>query len=157
VAATPFLELDDDIKGRIAVDADEVGRLNPQCGDMRQLHHLALYDPETGLAVGVKFVRDDEFWVPLHIPGRPLYPGVLMIEGAAQLASVYYRKKAGESRFLGFARCDNVVFRGQVTPGETLYFISNEVLFSPRRFVSDLQGIVDGRLVFEARITGMPM
>ena len=157
MAATPFLELDEKITARVAVDADEVGRLNPQCDDMRQLSHLALYDPQGGLAVGVKYVRDDEFWVPQHIPGRPLYPGVLMIEAAAQLASVYYRKKAGESRFLGFARCDNVVFRGQVTPGETMYFISNEVSFSPRRFVSDLQGVVNGRLVFEARITGMPM
>jgi len=157
VASTPFLDIDDDLAARVAVTAEEVGRLNPQCGDMRQLGHLLLYEPEEGMAVGVKHVRDDEFWVPQHIPGRPLYPGVLMIEAAAQLASVYYRKKAGESRFLGFARCDGVVFRGQVVPGETMYFISREVSFSPRRFISELQGIVNGRLVFEATITGMPM
>jgi 3-hydroxyacyl-[acyl-carrier-protein] dehydratase len=93
--------------------------------------------------------------VPLHIPGRPLMPGVLMIEAAAQLCSIFFRMRYDVRRFLGFTRCDQTTFRGQVLPGDTLYLLSKEMSRNPRRFVSRTQGVVDGRLVFESKITGM--
>ena len=140
---------------QVAVSAAEVGRMNPQCGAMRQLDHVIWIDDDGGRMLGVKHVTNAEFWVPLHIPGRPLMPGVLMIEAAAQLCSIFFRHRTKEHRFLGFTRCDETVFRGQVVPGDTLYLLSEEVQFSPRRFVSRSQGVVNGKLVFESRITGM--
>jgi len=143
---------------QVAISADEVGRLNPQCGEMRQLDHVIWVDNNGGRALGVRYVRDDEFWVPLHIPGRPLMPGVLMIESAAQLCSAFFQRfRTKQQRFLGFTRCDQTIFRGQVVPGDTLYLLSHELTSRPRRFVSQTQGVVDGRLVFESRITGMVM
>lgn len=143
--------------GGVAVSYDEVGTLNPQCGDMRHLHHVVWMSQDRTAALGVKYVRDDEFWVPGHIPGRPLLPGVIMIEAGAQLSSITYLKKSNRTVFLGFTRCDNVVFRGQVVPGDDLYLLAKERDFGARRFISDVQGIVNDRLVFEARITGMVM
>lgn len=140
---------------QVAVSADEVARQNPQCGDMRQLDHVIAIDEERLIGLGVKQVTDQEFWVPLHIPGRPLMPGVLMIEAAAQLCSILYRYKVKESRFLGFTRCDETVFRGQVVPGDTLYLLAQGISFRPRRFVTTTQGVVNGKLVFESKITGM--
>jgi 3-hydroxyacyl-[acyl-carrier-protein] dehydratase len=152
-----FIDLDAiDLDG-VAVSADEVGRLNPQCGHMRQLDHVIWLAEDCSEAVGVKHVRDDEFWVSGHIPGRPLLPGVLMIEAAAQLSSIIYRKKFAETRFLGFTRCDGVAFRGQVRPGDTLYLLARERSFRARRFESEAQAIVSGSLVFEGLITGMVM
>ncbi len=139
----------------VAVSAEEVGRLNPQAGDMRHLDHLIWKNDENTMALGVKYVRDDEFWVPGHIPGRPLLPGVIMIEAAAQLSSVLYKLKSKEDRFLGFTRCDDTTFRGQVVPGDTFYLMVKEISFKKRRFISATQGVVDGKLVFESRITGM--
>ncbi len=150
-----LFDIDDKNLSEVAVSADEVGQLNPQAGDMRQLDHVIWGDWDEGKAIGVKHVRDDEFWVPHHIPGRPLMPGVLMVEAAAQLCSVLYRKKSGEERFLGFTRCDETVFRGQVVPGERLLLLSEELDFRPRRFVCRTQGMVDDRFVFESKITGM--
>lgn len=135
--------------------ADEVGKRNPQCGAMRQLDHVIVVDRDTDIAIGVKQVRHDEFWVPLHIPGRPLMPGVLMIEAAAQLSSIQYKVLSEDERFLGFTRCDDVVFRGQVVPGDTLILVTERVQFSRRRFICKAQGLVDGNLIFEALITGM--
>ncbi len=157
MAAPPFFDINDLDLGAVALDGDEVGRLNPQSGDMRHLDHVVWFNEDITLALGVKQVRDDEFWVPGHIPGRPLFPGVLMIEAAAQLASLLYRRKCDESRFLGFTRCDNTVFRGQVQPGDTFYILGREIEFRPRRFKSEAQGMVDGNIVFETQITGMVM
>ncbi|MCI0364721.1 MAG: hypothetical protein L0219_12640 [Phycisphaerales bacterium] len=122
---------------------------------MRQLDHVIWFNDDQSLALGLKKVRHDEFWIAGHIPGRPLFPGVLMIEAGAQLCSVLYKKKTGNLHFIGFTRCDKVVFRGMVAPGDTLYLLGSEVVFAARRFSSKVQGVVEGKLVFEAEIAGM--
>ena len=38
--------------------------------------------------VGEYLVRGDEPWLPGHLPGDPLLPGVLLVEAAAQVAGV---------------------------------------------------------------------
>jgi len=80
---------------------------------------------------------------------------VLMIEAGAQLCSVQFKCRTKEPRFLGFSRCDDVSFRGQVVPGDTLYLLAKEVDFRARRFIAICQGMVDDKIVFEAKITGM--
>jgi 3-hydroxyacyl-[acyl-carrier-protein] dehydratase len=144
-------------KDAVYASAEEIGRLNPQCGPMRQLDHVIWFSEDRMTVLGVKFVRHDEFWVAGHIPGRPLYPGVLMIEAAAQLSSVLQRVKYPGLGFLGFTRCDETSFRGQVVPGDTLYLLAHEVLSGRRRFACKVQGIVADRIVFESLITGMTM
>lgn len=139
----------------VAIDADQVGSINPQCGDMRQLDHVVWINDSASEIIGVKHVKDDEFWVDGHIPGRPLLPGVLMIEAAAQLCSVLYRQRTQEERFIGFTRCDDTIFRGQVIPGDTLHLLAKEIQFRPRRLICACQGIVDDNLVLETKITGM--
>jgi 3-hydroxyacyl-[acyl-carrier-protein] dehydratase len=140
---------------QVAVSAEEVGQLNPHTGDMRQLDHIIWIKPGGTEGLGVKHVRSDEFWVTGHIPGRPLLPGVLMIEASAQLCSILYKKKTGNMAFLGFTRCDDVVFRGQVAPGDTLLLLGKEVSYGPRRSISTVQAVANDRLVFEGQITGM--
>jgi 3-hydroxyacyl-[acyl-carrier-protein] dehydratase len=125
---------------------------------MRQLDYVIWLDEARTKAVGVKQVLHDEFWIGGHIPGRPLLPGVLMIEAAAQLSTILFRLKTGlTDRFLGFARCSDVAFRGQVVPGDTLYLLAHEISLRPRRVVSATQGVVNGELVYEGLITGMVM
>lgn len=139
----------------VAISADEVGKMLPQCGDMRHLDHIIYHTPNYSHGVGIKYVRNDEFWVPFHIPGRPLLPGVLMIEAAAQLCSIMFRRKTGKDNFLGFTRCDHVSFRGQVEPGNELILTQEVLKFGHRRMVCKTQGLVNGRMVFEGQITGM--
>lgn len=139
----------------VAVSPDEVGRLNPQAGDMRQLDYVIWMARDYSKSLGVKLVRRDEFWVPGHIPGRPLLPGVIMIEAGAQLASVAYRHRTRNSQFMAFTHIDNAAFRCQVTPGDTLYLLARERKFQARRFICDIQGVVRDTLAFEATISGM--
>ncbi|MEE2906247.1 MAG: beta-hydroxyacyl-ACP dehydratase [Planctomycetota bacterium] len=136
---------------------DQVADCNPQRGGMRQLDHVIYIDDGASKALGIKQVRDDEFWVDGHIPGRPLFPAVLMIEAAAQLSSILYQSRTKETAFLGFTRCDKAVFRGQVVPGDTLLLLAKEHKFQRRRFSCDAQGVVNDKVVFQVKITGMQL
>jgi len=151
----PLFDISGIDKSAVACTPDDVGRVNPQAGHMRHLDHVIWLDDNLITILGVKFVRHDEFWVPGHIPGRPLFPGVLMIEAAAQTSSYLQRVKYKNPGFLGFTRCEDTSFRGQVVPGDTLLLLAKEISSSARRFVCLAQGIVNDRIVFETKITGM--
>ena len=127
----------------------------PQTGHMRQCDGVLWHNEDFTAGVGHKLVRDDEFWVPGHIPGRPLLPGVMMIEAAAQMASFLNTKSGRVKGFLGFTRCDDVSFRGQVVPGDRLLLLAKLLEWNRRRFVSHCQGVVGDKIVFDGKITGM--
>ena len=141
----------------VALDRATVDALLPQTGPMRQLDHLIWKDAENSCGVAVKHIRQDEFWVPYHIPGRPLMPGVLMIEAAAQLCSILQTLAIPNVGFLGFTRCDQTSFRGQVVPGDNFYTLCKLIERNRRRFVCQVQGVVNYKLVFESTITGMKL
>lgn len=142
----------------IALDSSDIEKINPHRYEMRQLDGILWYDTDAGLILGYKDVTDDEFWVRGHIPGRPLFPGVLMIEAAAQMASVSCKlTNPQEDRFIGFGGIENVKFRLQVSPGDRLYLLGKLIENRPRRFKLCTQGVVNDRLAFEADIIGMPI
>ena len=137
---------------------EAVRAINPQRYEMEQLSYIAKTDVAAGYSVGVRKLGADEFWCRGHIPGRPIFPGVLMVEAAAQLCSFHYHKAMPEDkRFFGFGGIDAVKFRGEVRPGDTLVLVAKMVELRSRRAVFDAQGFVGEKMVFEGRITGMPM
>ncbi len=139
---------------KVIFDQEAVREANPQRGDMEQLNGIVYAEPSLGRIIGFKDVRPDEFWVSGHIPGRPLFPGVLMIESAAQLASFYTRKFVGWKNFIGFGGVEDCKFRLQVVPGCRLYVVGQKIWERHRRICCRVQGIVDGSMVFEASIVG---
>lgn len=154
--ASLFLDLDSIDLSQTAYDQDAIYAHLPHRYEFMQLNRIICIDREQQLAVAVREVREDEFWVKGHIPGRPIFPGVLMLESAAHMASILSNEFQPDERFLGFGGVDGVKFRGAVTPPATIYFIMKVVELRKRRTVADVQGVVNGTLVFEARITGMP-
>lgn len=144
---------------REAVPLDEVQSVNPQRFEFMQVTRIAHIDDDEQVIVGVRELAEDEFWVRGHIPGRPLFPGVLMCEAAAQVATFMYVKLTPEiaGRFVGFGGLDRVRFRGTVAPGDTLVIVARAERMRPRQGVFATQGLVDGELVFEAKVIGVPM
>lgn len=138
----------------VVFDQEAIRQCNPQRGDMEQLNGIVFGRPEEGRIIGYKQVREDEFWVPGHIPGRPLMPGVLMIEAGAQLASFYTRKYEGWKGFVGFTGADEVRFRAPVLPGTRLYILGRREWLRHGRFCCRVQGLVNGAMAFEAGIIG---
>jgi len=88
---------------RIEYPIEEIRKLNPHRYEFEQLTGVLLFRPEEKIIVGLRVVRSDEFWIRGHIPGRPIFPGVLMLEAAARLCFFYRGKKVKETAFLGFA------------------------------------------------------
>ncbi len=142
---------------RVVYDQERVRACNPQRGDMEMLNAVVHADPEKGQIIGYKDVRADEFWVPGHIPGRPLFPGVLMIESAAQLASFYTRMFVGWTGFIGFGGVEETKFRQQVQPGCRLYLLGQKQWERHHRIKCTVHGMVNGSLVFETGIVGSEM
>lgn len=139
---------------RVLFDQEAIRAANPQRGDMEQLNAIVHAAPEHGQIIGYKDIRADEFWVSGHIPGRPLFPGVLMIEAGAQLASFYTRRYLGWKGFIGFGGADDIRFRQPVLPGSRMYILGLQTSNRHRRVTCKVQGLVNGAQVFEAAIIG---
>lgn len=140
------------------VDIEEVRQYNKHRGEAEQIDRIVWHNEDYSRAIACRYIRDNEWWVPGHIPGNPILPAVMMVEAAAQLASFTFQvRKFADYNFVGFTGIDNTKFRVTVKPGDMLYLLVQDVKVSIKRMISDAQGMIDGKLVFETRITGMPI
>ena len=114
-------------------------------------------DADAKLIVAFRDIREDDWWFRGHVPGRPLLPGVLMLEMAAQVSAVMARRVGGVKEFIAFGGIDDCKFREVVTAPSRLYLLCVGKEYRARRVVSATQGVANGKLIFEATITGMPL
>ena len=72
-------------------------------------------------ALGIKCVSANEPFFEGHFPGRPIMPGVLVVEAMAQVgAVVLLSMEEHRGRFALFAGIDSMRFRKMVVPGDVL-------------------------------------
>jgi 3-hydroxyacyl-[acyl-carrier-protein] dehydratase len=155
MASTLFIDLDSlDLDARIA-GPEELKASLAQRGTFEMLNGVIHRDAEEGLIVGYKDIRADDWWAPDHIPGRPLFPGVLMIESAAQLCSYDFdQRQPDNDSFIGFGGVNKTRFRGTVEPEGRLYFISKLNRVRRSMFMYFAQAVYNDKLVFETEILG---
>ena len=68
-----------------------------------------------------KRVRDDEWYLRGHFPGRPVMPGVLIVEAMAQTGAVaVLAEEENRGRLALFAGIDDTRFKRIVEPGDEL-------------------------------------
>jgi 3-hydroxyacyl-[acyl-carrier-protein] dehydratase len=71
--------------------------------------------------VARKSVREDEWYLSGHFPGRPVMPGVLIVEAMAQTGAVaVLSQEENRGRIVYFAGIDDCRFKRVVEPGDEL-------------------------------------
>jgi 3-hydroxyacyl-[acyl-carrier-protein] dehydratase len=114
-------------------------------------------DPERGI-VAVKAVTINEGFFQGHFPGRPVMPGVLIVEALAQAAGVLAVESlglTGTGKLVYFMAIEGAKFRIPVEPGVLLRL---EVEFVQKRpSVCKFAGraLLDGKVAAEANFTAM--
>ena len=148
-----------DLNAPPVFDKEAVCRVNPQSFEMQQLDGILWYDKQERQVLGYKDVTDKEFWIRGHIPGRPLMPGVIMIEAGAQLSSFFVKQVFEEKGFIGFAGIEEAKFRSTIEPGQRLYLLGQITKYKSRKrgthVTTRVQGVVGDTMVFEATVAGM--
>ncbi len=108
--------------------------------------------------VAIKAVTINEPFFAGHFPGRPIMPGVLIVEALAQAAGILAVQSldlAGSGKLVYFMAIDGAKFRTPVEPGCLLRL---EVKFMHKRnSVCKFAGraLIDGKLAAEANFTAM--
>jgi 3-hydroxyacyl-[acyl-carrier-protein] dehydratase len=107
-------------------------------------------------AVGVKAVTFNEPFFQGHFPGRPVMPGVLILEAIAQTAAVLARMSSdgiapGKTVFLVGAQ--DVKFKKQVVPGDVIRVHVRSVKKRRPLWVMHGEVTVDGVLVASGTVS----
>jgi UDP-3-O-[3-hydroxymyristoyl] N-acetylglucosamine deacetylase/3-hydroxyacyl-[acyl-carrier-protein] dehydratase len=102
--------------------------------------------------VGVKNVTVSEWFFQGHFPGRPVMPGVLIVEAMAQVGGILTLDAVTDpvGKLVYFAGIDNVRFRKPVRPGDQLCFEVEMIKFRKSLCRMSGKAFVDGDLVCEA-------
>jgi 3-hydroxyacyl-[acyl-carrier-protein] dehydratase len=80
-----------------------------------------MLEVETDRAVGQKNVSVNEPFFQGHFPGRPIMPGVLIVEALAQVGAVaILNRPEHQGKLAMFAGLDKVRFKRPVLPGDVL-------------------------------------
>ncbi len=127
----------------------------PHGPEFRFVDSLELLDPGRA-AVGRYLLKPEAFFLPGHFPGRPLLPGVLMIEALAQVAGIAAQTDPdlpplADLRLTAVRQCKIL---GTIAPGQTLR-IEAEISGRLGGLVQAAGKIVadDGAVLLEGQIT----
>lgn len=107
--------------------------------------------------VGIKNVTFNEPYFSGHFPGRPVMPGVLIIEAMAQLSAVLVAKsmESTKDKEVFFMSIDESKFRKVVEPGDVLVIYACILQSRGTVWKFKARAEVEGKVVSEAMFTAM--
>jgi len=136
------------------IDIVEILRVLPHRYPFVMVDRILSVDLDNKI-VGLKNVSINEPYFQGHFPGKPVMPGVLILEGLAQVGGImafYANPEAIGHKLLFFAGIDKARFRKPVVPGDQLIF-TLELLKKKRSvMVMQAEARVDDAVVAEAQL-----
>jgi 3-hydroxyacyl-[acyl-carrier-protein] dehydratase len=154
----PLVDLSTLDLSRDVIPQEELRALVPHRDYFQLIDGICHFDAENQLLVAYKDWGKDAWWASGHVPGNPLMPGVLMIEGAAQAATFLIKKTVDWEieRFIGLGGLNDVRFRGTVVPPARVYFVSGKGQVSGKRLARfQAQAFCNGSMTMEMELLGV--
>jgi 3-hydroxyacyl-[acyl-carrier-protein] dehydratase len=108
-------------------------------------------------AIGIKNVTVNEPHFQGHFPGRPIMPGILLVEGMAQTAGAIciLAQRAAAPKIVYFMTIDQAKFRKPVIPGDTVEYHVRKIRHRTNIWKFAGEARVGGVKVAEAIISAM--
>ncbi len=118
------------------------------------IDRIVRFDHEEQRVIGYKNVSINEPFFQGHFPGKPLMPGVLIIEAMAQASGLLILHSDGfqEGKLVVFTGIDKARFRKPVVPGDRLFLDVKLIGKRFNTFVLDAKAIVDDHVVAQAEL-----
>ncbi|HEX5400138.1 MAG TPA: 3-hydroxyacyl-ACP dehydratase FabZ family protein, partial [Verrucomicrobiae bacterium] len=126
----------------------------PHGAEFRFVDRLTKLEPGRNGA-GEYIVRGDEPFLRGHFPGQPIFPGVLLVEAAAQLAGVVAQSDPNipPLNHLKLTALRNVKITGTARPGETIQLEAKIVGRLGNLIQAQGMAGVAGKIVLSAELT----
>ena len=131
----------------------DIEKVIPHRGNMLLIDEIREYNETSG--VGIRHVRDDEFWCAGHFPGNPIMPGVLQVEALAQTACFITFKQLGTTGLGYFTTMEKIKFFHMVRPGDVLELHVELVMRKMSLWKFHGIAMVGGKKVSEATFTAI--
>lgn len=138
---------------RSILSVEDIQKLLPHRYPFALVDRIIEYVPGKR-AVGIKNVTFNEPHFQGHFPGRPMMPGVMIVEAMAQVGGIVLTQLPDlEGGLFVFAGIDKVRFRRPVVPGDQLVMTTELISIKRRRFGKMLsRAVVDGQRVAEGEL-----
>lgn len=138
----------------VLVDVEEIMRALPHRYPFLLVDRIIEMEPGQRV-VGLKNVTMNEPFFQGHFPGRPVMPGVLIIEAMAQTGGMLAYNAAPDmkKKLIYFMSMDKVKFRRPVVPGDQLRMEVVSVHRSSRAWKMEAKAYVDGKVAAQAELT----
>ncbi len=137
------------------VEINEIMKLLPHSYPFLLVDRVLEYEKEKRI-VAIKNVTFNEPFFQGHFPGRPIMPGVLIVEAMAQAGGVLafksFPEKQGAVLFTGI---DNARFRRPALPGDQLKLVVDVVKHRRDIWIFQGEATIENEIAAEARIMAM--